>query len=91
MIFGDSGYLEIEKREDNVAIRAVWHVAMRLCRAIKNKAIRKIIYRFKKLKASVHIKVGHPFRIIKYLFCYRKARYKVLEKHRSSRDAVCID
>lgn len=83
VIFGDSGYLGVEKREDTAAIKAVWHVAMKPSqrRAIKNKAMSKIIERLEKLKASVRAKVEHPFRVIKCQFGYRKVRYKGLVKN----------
>ena len=83
VIFGDSGYLGADKREDTQNIKATWHVAMKPSqrKAIKQKGISKVIERIEKLKAAVRAKVEHPFRVLKCQFGYRKVRYKGLVKN----------
>jgi IS5 family transposase len=83
VIFGDSGYLGADKREDTQDIKATWHVAMKPSqrRAIKDKGISNTIERIEKLKAAVRAKVEHSFRVLKCQFGYRKVRYKGLVKN----------
>jgi IS5 family transposase len=85
-VYGDSGYLGAEKREDAV---------------VRNKQGRKIKYRINRRpsqlrrlslsgqyaamkaehkKSSVRAKVEHVFGVVKGLFRYRKTRYRGLQK-----------
>ena len=84
-IFGDSGYLSADKREDTQDIKATGHVAMKPSqrRAIKDGAMHKTIEHIEKLKAAVRAKVEHLFRVIKRQFAYCKVRYKGLFKNRA--------
>jgi len=82
-VFGDSGYIGVDKREDTEHIKAAWYVAMKPSqrRAIKNKGMSKTVEKIEKLKASVRAKVEHQFRVIKCQFGFRKVRYKGLAKN----------
>jgi len=82
-VFGDAGYLGVEKREENLALPVTWHIAMR---PSKRKALPKTTAgeRMEKLehaKASIRAKVEHPFHVVKNLFMHRKTRYKGMAKN----------
>ena len=47
-----------------------------------------LIDKIDKLKASIHAKVEHPFRVIKRQFGYVKVSYRGLKKTRSSSRAL---
>lgn len=89
VVYGDSGYLGADKREDAI---------------IRNKSGQKIKYKInrrpsqiKKLsksgqyaankvehaKSSVRVKVEHVFGVVKRQLCFRKTRYRGLEKQRA--------
>ena len=84
VVFGDSGYRGVEKREENQDNPVTWHIAMM---PSKRKALAKdsdydqLLEKIEKLKASVRAKVEHPFRVIKRQFGYTKVRYKGLRKN----------
>jgi IS5 family transposase len=67
VVFGDAGYIGVEKREDTKHIDATWHIAMKRSqrKAVKPKSLSNIVYRLEHLKPSVRSKVEHQFRIIK--------------------------
>jgi IS5 family transposase len=88
IVFADSGYRGIEKRE---AIQEKhpdvdWQIAMM---PGKRKALNKtkpshaLRDKLEKLKASIRAKVEHPFRVIKCQFGHRKVRYRGLAKNTS--------
>ena len=82
-VFGDAGYQGVEKREENLALPATWHVAMR---PGKRKVLPKttegeLLEMIEHTKASIRAKVEHPFHVVKNLFRHRKARYKGLAKN----------
>lgn len=88
IVFADSGYRGIEKRE---AIQEKhsdvdWQIAMM---PSKRKALNKtkpshaLRDKLEKLKASIRAKVEHPFRVIKCQFGHRKTRYRGLAKNTS--------
>jgi len=82
-VFGDSGYLGANKRDELKGIDVNWHLAMKPSqkKAIRNKGTRRIVDRIEKLKASIRSKVEHPFRVVKCQFGYAKVRYRGLAKN----------
>ena len=86
VVFADSGYRGITKREEIQAQHpgVDWQVAMMpgKRRALKkSKAVDALIDKLEKIKASIRAKVEHPFRVIKCQFGYRKTRYRGLVKN----------
>jgi len=86
VVFADSGYRGITKREEIQAQHpgVDWQVAMMpgKRRALqKSKTVDALIDKLEKLKASIRAKVEHPFRVIKCQFGYRKTRYRGLVKN----------
>ena len=81
---GDTGYLGVEKREENLGKGVMGHVAMKRSKrkALRHTKIGRMIEKLKHLKASVRAKVEHPFHVMKNLFHHRKARYRGLAKIR---------
>ena len=86
VVFADSGYRGITKREEIQAQHpgVDWQVAMMpgKRRALKkSKTVDALIDKLEKIKASIRAKVEHPFRVIKCQFGYRKTRYRGLVKN----------
>jgi IS5 family transposase len=85
-VYGDSGYLGAEKREDAVTHnkqgRKIKYKTNRRPSQSKNCAARSQaqIKRREHEKSSVRAKVEHVFGIVKGLFRYRKTRYRGLRK-----------
>jgi IS5 family transposase len=82
-VFGDAGYQGVEKREENLEVPVVWHVALR---PSKRKALPKNPWGermewIEQAKASIRAKVEHPFHVVKNLFRHRKTRYRGLDKN----------
>lgn len=82
-VFGDAGYLGVEKREENLELPVTWHIAMR---PSKRKALPKttageLMEKLEHAKASIRAKVEHPFHVVKNLFMHRKTRYKGMAKN----------
>ena len=88
-VYGDSGYLGAEKREDAVTHnkqgRKIQYKTNRRPSQSKNCAARSQaqIKRREHEKSSVRAKVEHVFGIVKRLFGYRKTRYRGLRKQRA--------
>jgi IS5 family transposase len=88
VVFADSGYRGVEKREEIQAQHpdVDWQIAMM---PSKRKALNKskpshaLRDKLEKLKASIRAKVEHPFRVIKCQFGHRKTRYRGLAKNTS--------
>lgn len=86
MVFADSGYRGVEKREEIQEQHpdVDWQIAMM---PGKRKALNKtkpshaLLDKLEKLKASIRAKVEHPFRVIKCHFGHRKVRYRGLVKN----------
>lgn len=79
-VFGDAGYLGVEKRDEHTDRKVQWHIAQRPAKRksmSKNSAAEK----YEKLKAQIRAKVEHPFLIVKQRFSYNKTRYRGLEKN----------
>ena len=85
-IYGDSGYLGAEKREDavirNNAGRKIKYKTNRRSSQSKNKSVRSQaqIKRREHEKSSVRSKVEHVFGVVKGQLRYRKTRYRGLQK-----------
>ena len=86
VVYGDSGYLGIEKREEVTSNKHRSGIDYRINRppgGLQKVSDRSINWdrAIEHAKSSVRCKVEHPFRIIKYLFGYRKTVYKGLAKN----------
>jgi IS5 family transposase len=79
-VWGDAGYLGIEKREEHAARDVEWNIAMRPGSRAKFPK-RSPENRIERIKASVRAKVEHPFLFIKRIFGYSKVRYRGLAKN----------
>lgn len=85
-VYGDSGYLGAEKREDavvrNTGGRKIKYKTNRRPSQSKNKSKRSQsqIRRREHEKSSVRAKVEHVFAVVKGIFGYRKTRYRGLRK-----------
>lgn len=77
-VWGDAGYLGIEKRDETQQLDVDWFIA---ARPGKRKTLNGAAAKLETLKASVRAKVEHPFRIIKQQFGYSKTRYRGLAKN----------
>lgn len=81
-VWGDAGYVGIEKREEHKDREVSWFIAKRpgtLKTLSKKSAERQL----EKIKAQVRAKVEHPFLWIKKLFGYNKVRYRGLNKNQN--------
>ena len=88
VVYGDSGYLGLEKREGIVSDEHLSSIEYRINR--RPSSLQKVSDSsidwdrvIEHAKSSVRCKVEHPFRIIKCLFGYRKTAYKGLAKNES--------
>ena len=86
VVYGDSGYLGIEKREEIVFDARLSSIDYRINR--RPSSLQKVSSNsvdwdriIEHAKSSVRCKVEHPFRIIKCLFGHRKVAYKGLAKN----------
>lgn len=77
-VWGDAGYLGIEKRDEAQQLAVDWFIA---ARPGTRKTLNGAAAKLETLKASVRAKVEHPFRIIKQQFGYSKTRYRGLAKN----------
>ncbi len=77
-MWGDAGYLGLEKRDETQDLEIDWFIG---CRPGRRKTLTGAAAQFEKIKASVRAKVEHPFRIIKQQFGYSKTRYRGLAKN----------
>ena len=86
IVYGDSGYLGAEKREDaiikNLAGKKIKYKTNHRPSQRKNKSVRSQaqIKRREHEKSSVRAKVEHVFGVVKGQFRYRKTRYRGLRK-----------
>ena len=95
VVYGDSGYLGIEKREEIVSDTRLSGIDYRINR--RPSSLQKVSENsvdwdrlIEHAKSSVRCKVEHPFRIIKCLFGYRKAAYKGLAKNENRLYALFV-
>lgn len=77
-VWGDAGYLGVEKRKEFKNRDINWCIAVR---PSKRKKLSGVAAKAEKIKAQVRAKVEHPFRRIKQQFGYAKVRYKGLAKN----------
>jgi IS5 family transposase len=82
-VHGDAGYQGADKRPENEAVKAEWHIAMKRGKrkALPRDEMGGLRERFERLKASIRAKVEHPFHVVKNLFRHRKTRYRGLAKN----------
>ena len=79
-IWGDAGYLGIDKRQEHKDRQVDWFIAMRPGkRRLPAKSSDAAKSEF--IKAQIRAKVEHPFRYIKRVFGYDKVRYRGLAKN----------
>ncbi len=79
-VWGDAGYLGVDKREENRELGVEWQVAMRPSRRRQLEPGSEEALGEKR-KASVRAKVEHPFLYVKRHFGYAKVRYRGLAKN----------
>lgn len=85
-VWGDAGYVGIDKRDEHKARNTQWFIA---CRPGKLRGLPKRCdtRATEKIKAHVRAKVEHPFLYIKRIFGDSKVRYKGLAKNH---DRLCL-
>ena len=71
-VWGDAGYLGVQKREENLGLAVAWQVALRPGRRRKLEPDSPEA-RAERTKAPVRAKVEHPFLKVKGLFGYAKS------------------
>ncbi len=79
-VWGDAGYIGVQKRQENLGLPMDWQVAMKPGQRRKlepdsGEAMGE------KAKASIRAKVEHPFLDVKRIFGYGKVRYRGLAKN----------
>ena len=79
-VWGDAGYIRVQKRAENLGLNVDWQVAM------KPGQRRKLApdsweTMAEKVKASIRAKVEHPFLDVKRIHGYAKLRYRSLSKN----------
>ena len=79
-VWGDAGYIGVQKRQENLDLDVEWQVAMKLGQRRKL-AWDRVEALGEKAKASIRAKVEHPFLDVKRLFGYAKVRYRGLAKN----------
>ena len=79
-VWGDAGYIGVQKREENLGLGVQWQVAMKpgQRRKLEPGSAQALE---EKVKASIRAKVEHPFLDVKQLFGYAKVRYRGLAKN----------
>ena len=83
VVYGDSGHLGIEKREEFEYSHCQFRIAMRpgQRRALPDTAEGRLEDLFETAKAHLRAKVEHPFRVIKHQFGFQKTRYRGMKKN----------
>ena len=86
IVFADSGYRGVEKRDEVQELRpdyllAHCHDAGKRKPLDKGRALETLVDQFETVKARIHAKVEHPFRASKCQFGHRKVRNKSLAKN----------
>lgn len=79
-VWGDAGYVGIEKRDEHKGRDVDWFIARRpgKLRVLPKESPER---QLEKTKAQVRAKVEHPFLWIKKIFGYSKVRYRGLNKN----------
>jgi IS5 family transposase len=83
VVYGDSGHLGIEKREEFADSPCQFRIAMRpgQRRALPDTPEGRLEDLFETAKAHLRAKVEHPFRVIKRQFGFQKTRYRGIKKN----------
>lgn len=81
-VWGDAGYVGIEKREEHMDRNVSWFIAKRPGK-LKTLSKKSVERQTEKIKAQVRAKVEHPFLWIKKIFGYSKVRYRGLIKNQN--------
>ena len=83
VVYGDSGHLGIEKREEFEDSPCQFRIAMRpgQRRALPDTPEGWLEGLLETAKAHLRAKVEHPFRVIKRQFGFRKTRYRGIRKN----------
>ena len=86
VVYGDAGYLGLEKREESAGDERLSSIEYRINRRVGS--VQKVPEglpnwekQIERRKSSVRSKVEHPFLIVKRFFGYSKAIYKGLPKN----------
>ena len=79
-VWGDAGYIGVQKRPENRELAVEWQVAMKPGQRRKLEPDSPAALR-EKAKASIRAKVEHPFLDVKRIFGYAKVRYRGLAKN----------
>lgn len=79
-VFGDSGYLGIQKREEHKSRQTEWMIN---CRHSKRRQYEEnsLESQLEQIKSKVRSKVEHCFSRIKHQFSYHKVRYRGIKKN----------
>ena len=79
-VWGDAGYIGVQKREENLRLDVDWRVALKLGkrRLLVPGSLEEWA---EKSKASIRARVEHPFLDVKRIFGYAKVRYRGLAKN----------
>ncbi len=80
-IWGDAGYIGVQKRQENLGLAVDWQVSMKPGQRRKLEPESAAVLR-EKVKASIRAKVEHPFLDVKRIFGYAKVRYWGLAKNK---------
>ena len=79
-VWGDAGYVGVQKREENRDLAVQWRVALKPGQRRKLERDSREAGE-ERDKASVRAKVEHPFLKVKQVFGYAKVRYRGLAKN----------
>ena len=79
-VWGDAGYIGVQKRQENLGLDVEWQVALKpgKRRKLEPDSAEALA---EKAKASIRAKVEHPFLNVKRIFGYAKVRYRGLAKN----------
>jgi len=83
VLFGDAGYIGVDKRPEFKDCKAKCHIAMKrgTLKAMAEGALKELTEQAETLKARLRARVEHPFHVVKNLFRHRKVRYRGLAKN----------
>ena len=79
-VWGDAGYIGVQKRQENLGLPVDWQVAMKPGQRRKLEPGSPAALG-EKIKASIRAKVEHPFLDVKRICGYGKVRYRGLAKN----------
>ncbi|EWH01966.1 hypothetical protein Q427_11305 [Halomonas sp. BC04] len=86
-VYGDAGYTGmwnyLNEEKDAPDSRCCVAAKRGSIKAMEDSPMKTLLLEYEKNKASIRVKVEHPFHVIKNLFGYRKVRYKGLAKNQA--------